>query len=134
MQPYTSDNPERVQINGETVTLPADLATPFGLILHELATNAAKHGALSRPRGSVVIKWNFSGNDPRVLKVVWREQGGPKVQQPTTSGFGSALIENGIPGATVKREFKPTGLICTIELPLPSPRKGRMAVMSGESC
>ena len=124
MEPYTSDNPDRVQISGETVTLPADLATPFGLILHELATNAAKHGALSRRRGSVAIKWNLKGNDPRVLKVVWREQGGPKVQKPTTSGFGSALIENGIPGATVKREFKPAGLICTIELPLPNPRGG----------
>ena len=120
MEPYTSDNPERVQISGAAVTLPADLATPFGLILHELATNAAKHGALSRPRGSVTIEWTVSGNDPPVVKVVWREQGGPKAKQPTTSGFGSALIENGIPGATVKREFKPAGLICTIELPLPN--------------
>jgi two-component system CheB/CheR fusion protein len=119
MEPYTSENPDRVQIGGPAVTLPADLATPFGLILHELATNAAKHGALSRPRGTVAIEWSMSRNDPRVLKVVWREQGGPPVQQPTTSGFGSALIDNGIPGATVKREFDPAGLICTIELPLP---------------
>ena len=134
MEPYTTDNPDRVQIGGEEMTLPADLATPFGLILHELATNAAKHGALSRPRGSVAIKWTVSGNDPRSVKVVWREQGGPKVQQPTTSGFGSALIENGIPGATVKREFKPAGLICTIELPLPKPEGGeRMAAISRES-
>ena len=121
MEPYTSDNKERVQIGGEAVTLPADLATPFGLILHELATNAVKHGALSRRHGSVAIEWTVTRNDPRVLKVVWREQGGPKVKQPTTSGFGSALIENGIPGATVKREFKTAGLICTIELPLPKP-------------
>jgi two-component system CheB/CheR fusion protein len=119
LEPYTSDNPDRVKISGEPVTLPADLATPFGLILHELATNAAKYGALSRPRGSVAIEWTVSRNDPRSLKVVWREQGGPKVQQPTTSGFGSALIENGMPSATVTREFKPSGLICTIELPLP---------------
>ena len=121
MEPYTSDNPDRVQIGGEAVTLSADLATPFGLILHELATNAAKHGALSRPRGRVAIEWTVSRNDPSILTVVWREQGGPPVQQPTTSGFGSALIENGIPGASVKREFKPAGLICTIELPLPRP-------------
>jgi two-component system CheB/CheR fusion protein len=100
------------------VTLPADLATPFGLILHELATNAAKHGALSRPRGSVAIEWSVTRNEPRILTVIWREQGGPPVQQPTASGFGSALIENGIPGASVKREFNPAGLICTIELPL----------------
>ena len=133
LEPYMSDNKDRVQISGEKVTLPADLATPFGLILHELATNAAKHGALSRRRGSVAIKWTLTRNDPRVLKVVWREQGGPKVQKPTTSGFGSALIENGVPGATVKREFKPAGLICTIELPLPKPGGERMAALSRES-
>ena len=120
LEAYRSDNPARVQINGDPVTLPADLATPFGLVLHELATNAAKHGSLSRPSGSVHLTWTLnSGNDPRILKVIWREQGGPPVQQPKTNGFGSALIENGIPSATVKREFNPAGLICTIELPLP---------------
>jgi two-component system, chemotaxis family, CheB/CheR fusion protein len=119
LEPYRSDNPARVRIGGEPVMLPADLATPFGLILHELATNAAKHGALSRPGGTVNLTWRLnSGNDPRLLKVVWKEQGGPPVQQAQTSGFGSALIENGIPSATVKREFNPAGLVCTIELPI----------------
>jgi two-component system, chemotaxis family, CheB/CheR fusion protein len=121
LEPYTSENPNRVRIAGEPVTLPADLATPFGLILHELATNAAKHGSLSRPKGSVIVEWTVTRNDPRVLKVVWHEQGGPPVQQPVTSGFGSALIENGISSATVKREFKRNGLICSIELPLSEP-------------
>jgi two-component system, chemotaxis family, CheB/CheR fusion protein len=121
LEPYLSDNPNRVRISGEPATLPADLATPFGLILHELATNAAKHGSLSRPKGSVTMEWTVTRNDPRVLKVVWREQGGPPVQQPVTSGFGSALIESGISSATVRREFKRSGLICTIELPLSKP-------------
>jgi two-component system, chemotaxis family, CheB/CheR fusion protein len=124
LEPYTSENPDRVRISGEPVTLQADLATPFGLILHELATNAAKHGSLSRPKGSVAVEWTVTGNDPRVLKVVWREQGGPPVHEPVTSGFGSALIENGIASATVKREFKRSGLICTIELPLSKPEGG----------
>jgi two-component system, chemotaxis family, CheB/CheR fusion protein len=118
LEPYTSENPDRVRISGEPVTLQADLATPFGLILHELATNAAKHGSLSRPKGSVTVEWTVTRNDPRILKVVWREQGGPPVHEPVTSGFGSALIENGIASATVKREFERSGLICTIELPL----------------
>jgi two-component system, chemotaxis family, CheB/CheR fusion protein len=122
LEPYTSDNPDRVRLDGEPVALPADLATPFGLILHELATNAAKHGSLSRPSGTVNLSWTLNAaNEPRTLKVVWREEGGPPVQQPETKGFGSALIENGIPSATVKREFNRTGLICTIELPLPKP-------------
>jgi two-component system CheB/CheR fusion protein len=122
LEVYRSDNPARVQISGEPVTLPADLATPFGLILHELATNAAKHGSLSRPKGTIALTWTLnSGKNPRILKVLWREQGGPPVRQPKTNGFGSALIENGISSATVKREFDRAGLVCTIELPLGSP-------------
>ncbi len=121
LEVYAS-KPGRVQIGGDRVTLPADLATPFGLILHELGTNAAKYGSLSKPNGTIYLNWTLnSGNDPRRLKVVWREEGGPPVSQPTNNGFGSALIENGIPSATVKREFKQSGFVCTTELPLPKP-------------
>jgi two-component system CheB/CheR fusion protein len=59
-----------------------------------------------------------SGNQPPILKVVWEEKGGPPAKQPRKSGFGTALLENGIPGATVNREFAPKGVICVIELPL----------------
>lgn len=122
LEVYRGDNPARVRISGDPVTLPADLATPFGLILHELATNAAKHGALSRPTGGVSLNWTLnSGKDRRLLKVVWSEQGGPQVQPPRTSGFGSVLIENGIPSATVERQFNSDGLVCTIEVPLRKP-------------
>jgi len=119
-------NSARVRISGEPVTLPADLATPFGLILHELTTNAAKHGALTRPSGTVSLRWAVDrAGDGRVLKITWREQGGPSVRQHTTSGLGSVLIDSGLPDATVRREFDPAGLICTIELPLPkSPDNG----------
>lgn len=117
---YRSDNPARVRVSGDPVALPADLATPFGLVLHELATNAAKYGSLSVPGGTVDLSWMLDlGRDSRVLRVVWREAGGPPVERPKTDGFGSSLIESGIPGATVKREFDATGLVCTIELPLP---------------
>ena len=111
---------DAARISGEPVMLPADLATPFGLILHELATNAAKHGALTRPSGRVSLSWavDRAGDGP-VLKLAWREQGGPPVGERRTGGFGSMLIESGLPGATVRREFDPAGLICTIELPLP---------------
>jgi len=122
LEAYRPDNPARVRIEGDPVTLPADLATPFGLVLHELATNAAKHGSLSVPGGSVELGWSLDpSSQPRTLKVAWRERGGPPVGQPKTEGFGSALIERGIPGATVTREFRPNGLTCTIELPLPAP-------------
>ncbi|MGH6676202.1 MAG: sensor histidine kinase, partial [Xanthobacteraceae bacterium] len=122
LEVHASENPARVQIGGDPVTLPADLATPFGLILHELATNAVKYGSLSQPNGSVRLNWTLSSrNNGRTLRVVWQEQGGPPVKQPTSSGFGSALIDNGLPMANVRREFNASGLLCTIELPLPKP-------------
>src|SRR5262249_47477808 len=100
-----ADNPGRIRIEGEPVTLPADLATPLGLVLHELATNAAKHGALSRPGGGVMLRWNMTNrNNQRTLTVVWNETGGPPVQPPKSSGFGGVLIENGLPHAVVRRE------------------------------
>jgi two-component system CheB/CheR fusion protein len=116
---YRSENPDRLRIEGEPVTLPADLATPFGLVLHELATNAAKHGALSRPGGGVTLRWGVTtANDQPRLRVTWTESGGPPVQPPKTSGFGGVLIENGLPHAVVRREFRPDGLVCTIEISL----------------
>jgi two-component system CheB/CheR fusion protein len=114
-----AENPDRMRIEGEPVTLPADLATPFGLVLHELATNAAKHGSLSRPGGGVALRWSVTtANDQPTLRVVWTESGGPPVQPPKTSGFGGVLIENGLPHAVVRREFRPDGLVCTIEISL----------------
>jgi two-component system CheB/CheR fusion protein len=118
--PYVSDRPDRIRLEGEPVALPADIATPFALVLHELATNAAKHGSLSVPDGRIELQWHIvAGNDERVLKLAWREQNGPPVTPPARSGLGSALIERTIPHATVQREFRADGLVCTIEVPLP---------------
>jgi two-component system, chemotaxis family, CheB/CheR fusion protein len=57
-------------------------------------------------------------NNQRMLRVVWTEAGGPRAVKPTTSGFGYTLIESGIPGAHVAREYRPSGLVCTIETAL----------------
>jgi two-component system CheB/CheR fusion protein len=114
------DHPNRLRVEGDPVTLPADLATPFGLVLHELATNAVKHGALSAPDGAVMLRWSMtSRNKTPALTVVWSETGGPPVQPPKKSGFGGVLIENGLPQAVVRREFRPEGLVCTMEIPVP---------------
>jgi len=120
-EPYVGGNADRVKIKGEPVFLAADLATPFGLVFHELATNAAKHGAFSRRAGTVDLSWNQeTKNGHPALTVIWRERGGPKTAvEPKTKGFGSELIERAIPNATVKREFATGGVICTIEVPLP---------------
>jgi two-component system CheB/CheR fusion protein len=123
LQPYTANRHERLQIDGPAVSLSPDLATPFSLVLHELATNAAKYGALALPSGNVSVTWRLPAlNGGRTLQLVWRESGGPTQAQPQRAGLGSRLIENAIPGANVRREFAPSGLVCTIELPLPEER------------
>ena len=138
LEPYMSDNPGRFRVSGEPIFLPADLATPFGQVFHELATNAVKHGALSRDTGIVDLSWtvrsgNRSRNNERLLTVIWRESSGPPVRRPTTIGFGAILIEKGIPNATVGREFGSDGLVCTIELSLPDAQDSQVADSVGRA-
>lgn len=117
-----------MRIEGEPVSLSPDIATPFGLVLHELAINAFKHGSLSRPRDSVGLSWSVSlRNGERVLKFIWQEQGGATTRRPSTSGLGTSLIENAIPHAAVRREFGSQGLTCTIEVPLQAEKDGSAA-------
>ncbi|WP_081744126.1 HWE histidine kinase domain-containing protein [Ensifer aridi] len=120
LEAYAGGDPRRLKIEGEPVTLTPDIATPFGLVLHELATNAAKYGALSTPQGRVTLSWKLNhGNNGRRLTVVWKERGGPPVEPPTRQGFGGVLIEKGLPGAVVHRDFEREGVVCTMEIELP---------------
>ena len=124
LAPYITDNPNRLRLQGPPLSLSADLATPFGLVLHELATNAAKHGSLSVGAGTVTLSWTISETNPqRSLKVVWEEGGAPNATEIKSVGMGSALIDRVIPGAQVEREYRPGGLVCTIELPMPEATK-----------
>lgn len=115
---HISANPKRVRLEGEPVTLGPDLATPFGLVLHELATNASKHGALSGKEGEVHVSWTVEDGNNGVLRVLWEEKNGPHIAIPGGTGFGTALIERGIPKAKIEREFLPQGFVCTIEVPI----------------
>jgi two-component system, chemotaxis family, CheB/CheR fusion protein len=120
LKAHTTENSNHLRIEGEPIVLPPDLATPFGLVLHELATNAAKHGALSTASGRVSVSWSVSHrNNRRILAFAWKETNGPKVTKAATSGFGTTLIQGAIPGAQVSREFHGDGFVCTIELDLP---------------
>jgi two-component system, chemotaxis family, CheB/CheR fusion protein len=120
LAPHLTDNPNRLHLKGESTLLPADLATPFGLVMHELATNAAKYGSLSASSGTVGLSWTVdTGNKPHRLRLVWEERGGPPPGEPKAGGFGSALIDSVIPAAHVEREFRPEGLVCTVEVELP---------------
>jgi two-component system CheB/CheR fusion protein len=123
LQPFVAGNRNRLHVEGETVTLSPDVAGPFGLILHELATNAAKFGALSVPAGRIQTSWNVvKRNNERVLKFTWQEAGGPHVREPDRAGFGSLLVERGVPNSRVEREYPSGGHVCTIEFLLKAPR------------
>jgi two-component sensor histidine kinase len=92
------------------------------MALHELATNAAKYGALSDPRGRIEIDWRFDGTPAApALAIAWSERGGPEVAPPQRRGFGSRLIERGIAqelDGEVALLFDPAGVQCRIRLPL----------------
>jgi two-component system CheB/CheR fusion protein len=114
------DGSRRVRIEeGEPLTLPAAQATSLGLVLHELATNATKYGALSNSTGTVSLKWHLnSKNGSEHLNLVWSERGGPAVAVPEMYGFGTALLKQAFPGGEVNQEFLPEGIVCTMSIPL----------------
>jgi two-component sensor histidine kinase len=85
-----------VTINGPQVMLKPQAALLLALVVHELATNAAKYGAFTSNHGRVEIAWTISGDNPSRLEWTWTEQGGPKIDGFSTRGFGTELIERGI--------------------------------------
>ena len=94
LQPYLLNNPDRIKMFGPKVPLSPRLAVVLSMIVHEIATNAAKYGALSNDTGRVALDWEaIDDNAKRKLRVVWREAGGPPVTAPVQRGFGSRLIE-----------------------------------------
>jgi PAS domain S-box-containing protein len=116
LAPYGAD---RVRTNGPDLDLAPTQALTLGLVFHELATNAAKYGALSKPGGRVEVGWSVEAGETRTLDLTWRERGGPPVSPPTRRGFGSRLIERSMGGAGESRlAFEPDGLVCHLGLKL----------------
>ena len=113
MEPYDSS---RIALQGEPVALFAKLPTVLALVFHELATNAAKYGALSAPGGRLEVSWRVAGDE---IAVEWVESGGPEVTVPKRRSFGSNLIERSLGGfgGSAKLEFAPGGVICRMALP-----------------
>ena len=113
---------ERISIGGPEAHLSPAAATAMALGLHELATNAAKYGALSTPEGRVSLTWDLQGEGAaRRLKMTWRESGGPPVGAPGAPGFGTRLIERGLAAelkAQVRLAYEPEGLVFTLDAPL----------------
>ena len=105
----------RLEYSGEDIWVAPRAALALTLAFHELGTNAAKYGALSRESGTVSVSWTTEGP---MLRIEWKERGGPAVTEPPTRGFGSRLIERGLGsdlGGKASLAFEPDGVRCTIE-------------------
>jgi PAS domain S-box-containing protein len=114
LAPY-NENDGRIQIDGQSRALPPELAQSMALALHELATNAAKYGALSIPEGKIRIEWKPVGASRMLLR--WSENGGPAVVPPTKSGFGTVAIERMFRGqldGDIRFDWRPEGIVCEI--------------------
>jgi two-component sensor histidine kinase len=105
-----------VEIAGPAIRLVPEAAVTMHMAFHELATNAAKYGALSSASGSVAVAWTVDrAATPAVIDIVWTERGGPQVDAPARRGFGSNFLETGLSrefGGPVNLLFAPDGLVC----------------------
>ncbi len=137
MRPFSGRDMERVTVEGGDVALTPSAALALGMAVHELATNAAKYGALSQPEGRVSVAWTQTPGDGappaaplKWLTLDWVESGGPAVSEPARNGFGSLLIQRGLShelggGATL--DFQPDGLrarLCALLDRVVSPEPG----------
>jgi two-component system, chemotaxis family, CheB/CheR fusion protein len=118
LAPYTAGN---TAIAGPRVTLKAEAAQAVAMVLHELATNAAKHGAFSKRGGQLSLRWRWLTNGSKGrLAIEWQESGGAPVLAPTQSGYGTSIVRELIPfelGGTVDLDFASDGLRCRLEIP-----------------
>jgi two-component system CheB/CheR fusion protein len=119
LEPYLGDGLDQVRIGGAPIMLNPVLTAPRCLVLHELATNAAKYGALSQPGGTIEMIW-LVVRDQKGSKLLinWNENTPQTIEAAGAPGFGSKLIAVSIPGATVEKNFEPHGLKCSLSLPL----------------
>lgn len=115
VRPY-DDQGDRIAVCGPDVRLAPNVALALSMALHELATNALKYGALSAPHGRVALDWSRDG---QAIDLVWREAGGPPVEPPQATGFGSRLLAGlaGELGAPADVTYAPQGVVCRLRAP-----------------
>jgi two-component sensor histidine kinase len=117
LTPFLNEQPGLLELDGAPTTISQSAAQSFGLVLHELATNASKYGAWSKPGGKVQIAWRLEGDD---LILNWTERGAP-AEPPASDGFGTNLIDFIVERAfcgTIARHYRATGFACRITLPI----------------
>lgn len=117
LSPYEAEHRQALEIVGPQVSFGGSALTALALVLHELATNAAKYGALSSPEGRLIVKLV---REDEIVTLHWVERGGPTIAEvPAQAGFGSKLEKaalNGL-GATIERKWDPEGLSLSLVLP-----------------
>jgi len=128
LRPYNSSDDDRISVAGPDAQLPAALGQAVAMAIHELATNAAKYGALSRETGRLEVRWQTDAD--RTLHLTWRETGGPVARKPARSGFGIGAIDSMVRtlNGAVSRHWKPEGLICELVLPHANPGAANAAI------
>jgi PAS domain S-box-containing protein len=130
LAPYLANG--ALEIAGPDCDVGPKHALALSLGLHELATNALKYGALSRPSGTIELAWEIAGAGPeRAVRLRWSESGGPPVRAPTRRGFGTVLIERALASdldGEVRLVFDPAGVRCEIVFTLEQVSGGRRAV------
>jgi two-component sensor histidine kinase len=113
---------DRFAVTGPPAWLDPALSLALALALHELATNAAKYGALSTPSGTVAIRWEVADAvGEAMLRLRWTERGGPPVKAPVKQGFGSRLIQRTFTaetGGSATVTYDPAGVVCVIAAPI----------------
>lgn len=122
LAPYGLSGSDRIRLEGPQVALTPRVALVLGMVVHELATNAAKYGAFSSEDGHVDLRWTLDDapTGPRFC-LLWKELGGPPVSAPAPRGFGSRVIERSITkdlGGAVQIDYDPAGLQCRAEFSL----------------
>jgi PAS domain S-box-containing protein len=121
LEPYRSEQGTRFVLEGPEITVNPKAALALGLAFHELATNAAKYGALSKPIGQVRVVWDvLKSSEPSTLRLKWTETGGPPVKKTGRKGFGTIVIERGLSmdlDGEVHVDFNPSGLVFTVDIP-----------------
>jgi PAS domain S-box-containing protein len=122
LEPHDDPQADRFRLRGPKVRLNPSAALSLALLVHELATNAHKYGALSAPQGYVELNWTLTDDDQDPCLVLsWSEHGGPLVVAPSRKGFGTRLITRGLAGdvgGNVRLEYEPIGVVCTLTAPL----------------
>jgi two-component sensor histidine kinase len=113
LKPYAAVRTDRIRAAGPDVELEPRIALSLHMVLHELVTNACKHGALTSRSGQVDVFWELLSDDAgRRLALQWRERGGPEVREPDRTGFGLRLVTKVLKNAQVGLSFDRAGFVC----------------------